>query len=188
MEIASIPQIMDSVAQDCLSPPPVFISISNASCYLHFWPNGYKSEVLMITPASGLINLLDQVKWLLKLVYLLDYHFFFKDITQEQQDRRDTLVRVCEQRLTRPHEARHSPRPSMCSPTREFLKNPSLYRFLSIINSMFSLLWKKGGGAERSKLPWFGLSGDQRHPRSPSSRVTLLAQMTFLSLEKFQRI
>lgn len=41
-----------------------------------------------MTPSLGFINLLEQLTELRKTIYLLDYQFIIKDITQEQPDGR----------------------------------------------------------------------------------------------------
>ena len=55
--------------------------------------NWHESEVPTI-PSSGSINLLELPTELRKTVYLLDYQFIIKDITQEQPDGRDAEGKV----------------------------------------------------------------------------------------------
>ena len=70
-----MPQVKGSVSQDC---PPLQMPFTNPSCYLYFWPTGYKSEVPM-TPSLGSINLLEWLR-LRKPVCSLDHPFITNDI------------------------------------------------------------------------------------------------------------
>lgn len=64
-EMVQIPQGKDSVAQNLL----LQTRIKSQSCYLCFWPTGCQGEVS--TPkSSGVVNLLQQLIKLRKMVYL----------------------------------------------------------------------------------------------------------------------
>lgn len=60
------------------------MQIASLGCNLCSWPIAYKAEV-STTPSLGLINLLEQISELRKIVYSLDRLFITKDMKRQTQ-------------------------------------------------------------------------------------------------------